>query len=258
MAIQKALAAAEGQLLDLESVAAEEQREAAAAGQAEVESLLAEMAELRRKSDVAMELAEANATAEIEALRVAAEDRQQEMMEEALNATAKRLEQVENEATNRAIEAEANAEAEVKMVQEQEAAKIEAEMARAEAALKAMKVQARTLPMQQKEARDEVISTVINSIALFDNVPVVKRRLLVKAMDAVPFAPGEMIVQEGEPGDAFFVIESGATTILKKSPTGGDDMVLGTLKPRDYFGELALLTNEPRKATIKATDHAGS
>ena len=67
-------------------------------------------------------------------------------------------------------------------------------------------------------------------------------------------APGELIIREGDVGDAFFIIETGMAKVLKRSRETQELMLLGKLKARDYFGELALLENSPRKATIMADD----
>ena len=61
------------------------------------------------------------------------------------------------------------------------------------------------------------------------------------------FAEGETVVQEGSGGAAFFVIQSGEASVL----LGGKKH--STLKPGDYFGEIALIDEGTRMATITAT-----
>jgi len=60
------------------------------------------------------------------------------------------------------------------------------------------------------------------------------------------FAEGETVVREGSGGAAFFLIESGEATVS----VGGRQR--GTLKPGDYFGEIALLDEGARLATVTA------
>ena len=60
------------------------------------------------------------------------------------------------------------------------------------------------------------------------------------------FAEGETVVKEGSGGAAFFVIESGEATIYIRGKKHS------TLKPDDYFGEIALIDEGPRMATITA------
>jgi len=62
------------------------------------------------------------------------------------------------------------------------------------------------------------------------------------------FAPGETVTKEGAGGAAFFVIESGEATVS----VGG--RVRATLRSGDYFGEIALIDEGARSATITASD----
>jgi CRP-like cAMP-binding protein len=59
-------------------------------------------------------------------------------------------------------------------------------------------------------------------------------------------APGEAIVEEGEEGDAFYVIGAGQVEVH------AEDRVLRSLGPGSYFGEIALLMDVPRTATVVA------
>ncbi|PKK90487.1 MAG: hypothetical protein CVV64_08980 [Candidatus Wallbacteria bacterium HGW-Wallbacteria-1] len=65
---------------------------------------------------------------------------------------------------------------------------------------------------------------------------------------------GEIIFNEGDPGDAFYIVEEGKVDILKD--TGGVQRVLATLSKGDFFGEMALIEGEPRSATVKVRDDA--
>ncbi len=70
---------------------------------------------------------------------------------------------------------------------------------------------------------------------------------------------GETIFREGDEADKFYFVYSGQLSVLKTSPLRGEDggeeemnkeMVIGTLYAGDYFGEMALLNNSKRLATI--------
>jgi hypothetical protein len=66
------------------------------------------------------------------------------------------------------------------------------------------------------------------------------------------FAPGEVILHEGEVGDAAYMIVSGSCRAFR-ALDGGQE-TLGTMNTGDVFGEMALLLAEPRAASVQAVD----
>jgi CRP/FNR family transcriptional regulator, cyclic AMP receptor protein len=73
-------------------------------------------------------------------------------------------------------------------------------------------------------------------------------------MDEVKFKPGQVIIREGELGSLFYVITEGHADILIRD-ADGSDIMLHRAGPGDFFGELSMLTNEPRSARVRAEDH---
>jgi len=67
----------------------------------------------------------------------------------------------------------------------------------------------------------------------------------------VLFGPGEALVTRGETGDSMFVILDGSVLVAGKSSTGSQ-IVLAKLGTGECFGEISLLTGEPRNATVHA------
>jgi putative ABC transport system ATP-binding protein len=66
------------------------------------------------------------------------------------------------------------------------------------------------------------------------------------------FAAGAVVMRQGDPGDKFYVIRSGSVDILVDS--GAGPRQVATLGKGDFFGEAALMTGEPRNATVVAKD----
>jgi Fe-S-cluster-containing hydrogenase component 2 len=62
--------------------------------------------------------------------------------------------------------------------------------------------------------------------------------------------PGEVIVREGEVGDAFFLIRGGSVVVSKR--VGDEERTVSYLASGKYFGEMALLAGTPRTATVRA------
>ena len=75
---------------------------------------------------------------------------------------------------------------------------------------------------------------------------------VVCALEPHHFTPGSVIVKEGDEGDSFYVVRSGSVEVFKKRE-GGPDISLAQRGPKDGFGEMALLADEPRSATVIAT-----
>jgi CRP-like cAMP-binding protein len=66
------------------------------------------------------------------------------------------------------------------------------------------------------------------------------------------FQAGEMIFSEFEPGDTFYLIQSGRVELVKI--IGDVEKTLDILQPSEMFGEMAILENSPRSATAIALD----
>jgi NADH dehydrogenase len=63
------------------------------------------------------------------------------------------------------------------------------------------------------------------------------------------FEPGDIIFQQGDLGDSVYVIEEGECEVLREQK--GEQELLSTLRPGEYFGEMALLSDKTRNATIR-------
>ena len=73
-------------------------------------------------------------------------------------------------------------------------------------------------------------------------------------MEEMKFKPGQLIIREGDIGDLFYVITDGHAEVFIRD-SNGSDIVLHEAGPGDFFGELSMLTNEPRTARVRAVDH---
>ncbi len=70
------------------------------------------------------------------------------------------------------------------------------------------------------------------------------------ALEAVSFKDGEEIVRQGEQGDDFFIILEGTAVVTQFRKEGERPEEVGRLGPSEYFGEIALILDRPRAATV--------
>src|SRR5213082_409865 len=64
---------------------------------------------------------------------------------------------------------------------------------------------------------------------------------------------GELIVKQGDPASAFYILISGRARVVKSGSSKGEEIVLGTLRPGDSFGEAALTEGGTRTATVRCS-----
>jgi hypothetical protein len=65
------------------------------------------------------------------------------------------------------------------------------------------------------------------------------------------FGDGEAVVREGEAGDRLYMVKDGEAEVAARGE-GEDEVTVATLSKHDYFGEIALLRDVPRTATVRA------
>jgi CRP/FNR family cyclic AMP-dependent transcriptional regulator len=76
-------------------------------------------------------------------------------------------------------------------------------------------------------------------------------KLLVKLFEK-EYQPGETIFKQGDPGKALFIVRSGTIFIMRAQEGVEDELAM--LTPGGYFGELALIDDQPRSASARAGD----
>jgi CRP-like cAMP-binding protein len=99
----------------------------------------------------------------------------------------------------------------------------------------------------EEARRTDALSRVSILAPLHDD----ERRDLASHLVHAPFAPGESIVLQGAAGHDLFILTKGEAEV-RVSVDGGPSRTVATLGAPDFFGEMGLLTGEPRRATVVA------
>lgn len=93
----------------------------------------------------------------------------------------------------------------------------------------------------------------LREIPLFSEMDELEVAGIRSIMDELKFKPGQVIIREGELGDLFYVITEGHAEMIIRD-ADGSDVILHESGPGDFFGELSMLTSEPRSVRVRAVD----
>lgn len=106
--------------------------------------------------------------------------------------------------------------------------------------------------MHEKAVRDGAASLLFDpaEFAVFSGA---ERAAIDNVASRVRFRAGETVFRRGEPGDAMYVVSSGRFRVTGATPSGAE-VVLGEIGARDWVGELAVVTGQPRTATLTALE----
>ncbi|XP_050664462.1 cAMP-dependent protein kinase type I regulatory subunit isoform X2 [Leptidea sinapis] len=108
--------------------------------------------------------------------------------------------------------------------------------------------------IRKRRMYDEFLSRV----SILESLEKWERLTVADALEPASFNDGEIIVRQGEPGNDFYIIVEGTAVVLQQragpgaGSSGGEAVEVGRLGPSDYFGEIALLLDRPRAATVRA------
>ncbi|HXC28365.1 MAG TPA: cyclic nucleotide-binding domain-containing protein [Stellaceae bacterium] len=91
---------------------------------------------------------------------------------------------------------------------------------------------------------------VLRRVPFFAEIEPPKLKALAYVSERVGFDDGKIVCRQGDPGDAAYLIIDGEADIVLEGPAG--PMTVATLGANDLVGEMAILTSEPRNATVRA------
>ncbi|KAG0233412.1 hypothetical protein BGW42_007497 [Actinomortierella wolfii] len=109
----------------------------------------------------------------------------------------------------------------------------------------------RRILMENTSRKRRMYEAFLETVPLLVSLEPYERHKIADALESVYFEDGQVVVKQGDQGDSFFIIESGEATVTKCDEKGQEYPMPG-LGPGQYFGELALLNDMPRAATVRA------
>jgi CRP-like cAMP-binding protein len=99
----------------------------------------------------------------------------------------------------------------------------------------------------------EKIKTFLHTVPMFQGLDDRQLSRLARRFTERSYAKGETIVTQGTLGIGLFIVESGRVEAVRELPDG-QKIVVNTLNPTDFFGELSLLDEAPRTASVVTTE----
>lgn len=105
----------------------------------------------------------------------------------------------------------------------------------------------RRILLDRTSKKRSLYDSFLKDVPVLQSLSPYERSKLADALSTESYKTGENVVTQGEEGENFYFIEDGTADVIK------DGEFVTHLEKGDYFGELALLYDEPRKATVKAT-----
>lgn len=107
----------------------------------------------------------------------------------------------------------------------------------------------RRILMESTFARRRMYETFLEEVPLLSTLTPYERSKIADALETQKFAPGDIIIKEGDPGYSFYLLENGEADAYK----GDTSNKVLHYEKGDFFGELALLNDAPRAASVVAS-----
>lgn len=105
--------------------------------------------------------------------------------------------------------------------------------------------------MTQNAQLDQLLLRLLSSVSLFDGLDRSGLVTVLSMSRRAEFAPESLLFSEGDEGSSMYVIISGEVEVFRK-PAGADPVQLSIVGPGGTVGEMALIENAPRAASVRA------
>lgn len=109
---------------------------------------------------------------------------------------------------------------------------------------------------QQNEQDLQTIANILKKIPLFAELNEVESQEVIKKITMDYFPENYFIFKEGDVGDKMYIIKTGIVRIFHAGETASFDKQVAMLGDNDFFGEMALIAEQPRNATAQVVEAA--
>ncbi|KAI9481371.1 MAG: cAMP dependent protein kinase regulatory subunit [Benjaminiella poitrasii] len=114
------------------------------------------------------------------------------------------------------------------------------------------RVSFRSILMESNAQKRNMFEKFLEGIPLFKSLESAEIHKIADALEPANFHDRDIILKQGDAGDSFYLIERGEVLVYQAIDQDNQPQLVNKLKKGDYFGELALLADQPRAATAIA------
>ncbi len=100
----------------------------------------------------------------------------------------------------------------------------------------------------------ELVERTLAAVPLLSRLSARQRVRLARLATTRSYRPGSVIVRQGDTSMALYVVLSGGVRIERQSDAGGGAVQVAQVGPAGYFGEMGLIDDQPRAATVVALE----
>ena len=93
---------------------------------------------------------------------------------------------------------------------------------------------------------------LLRRVPMFAEIEPAKLKLLAFMSERIGFDPGKQLMRQGDPSDAAYLIIDGHAEVILETPAG--PVVVATAGANETVGDMGILSNAPRAATVRAKD----
>jgi CRP-like cAMP-binding protein len=97
---------------------------------------------------------------------------------------------------------------------------------------------------------------LLRSVSIFSDLDSTSAAALERLAEVREFPEGAVVVSQDEPGDSLFVLVSGRVKVVLYGDSGREIILSMFKTPGDFFGEMSLLDNQPRSATVMSAERS--